>query len=95
MNLNKITLSTSELIEEHERLINLLYKTINELTNEYNLQLKELQQYKQLYGNGFDKVRYVMHEFKRGNLHDSIGRRVIDPRQALAIALSEQRRYSS
>lgn len=92
--MSKINLSLDELIEEHEHLINLLYRTINELTAEYNKQLKELEQYKQRYGEGLDKVRYVMHEFKLGKLFDRHGRRVTNPRQALAIALNEKQRYS-
>ena len=33
-----------------------------------------------------------MHEFKKGQLHSSSGQTVTDPKQAMAIALSEQRR---
>jgi hypothetical protein len=49
------------------------------------------------YGSGesndfANKVAYVMREFKNGNLYTNQGRQVTDPRQALAIALSEGRR---
>ena len=36
-----------------------------------------------------DKVRTVMKEFKRGDLKSSSGRKVTNPKQAIAIALSE------
>lgn len=42
--------------------------------------------------NRTDKVGKVMGEFKRGNLRSSSGERVTGRDQALAIALSEQRR---
>lgn len=35
------------------------------------------------------KVRKVMHEFKSGSLKSSSGEKVSDPKQAIAIALSE------
>lgn len=89
-----INMDLNELIEEHENLVWLLHDTIVKLTKEYNKQLKELEQYKQLYG-GFDKVRYVMHEFKHGKLRSRNGQIVTNPKQAIAIALSEQRRYDS
>ena len=38
------------------------------------------------------KVQKVMHEYKRGKLKSSSGRRVTNRNQALAIALSEARR---
>ena len=38
------------------------------------------------------KVKKVMHEFKEGELHSSSGEKVSNPKQAIAIALSEQRR---
>lgn len=84
----------NELISEHEHLVALLLNTINTLTAEYNKQSKELQQYKSRIG-GVNKVRIVMDEFKRGKLYDSHGYKVSIPKQALAIALSEQRRYGS
>lgn len=40
-----------------------------------------------------DKVRKVMREYKQGTLHSGKGGPVVtNPKQALAIALSEQRR---
>ncbi len=39
-----------------------------------------------------DKVPVVMEEFKRGTLHSGSGDIVTDPKQAIAIALSEQRK---
>lgn len=41
-------------------------------------------------------VRGVMHEFKTGTLHSgsSTGRKVTNPKQAIAIALSEQRQQA-
>jgi hypothetical protein len=40
-----------------------------------------------------DKVRKVMREYKEGTLHSGKGGPVVtNPKQALAIALSEQRR---
>ena len=38
------------------------------------------------------KVKTVMHEFKAGTLKSSSGQRVTNPKQAVAIALSEARR---
>ncbi len=38
------------------------------------------------------KVETVMHEFKTGKLKSSSGDKVTNPKQAIAIALSEQRR---
>mgnify|MGYP003332109815 CR=1 FL=1 len=38
------------------------------------------------------KVQKVMHEFKSGKLQSSSGQKVKSRKQALAIALSEQRR---
>lgn len=38
------------------------------------------------------KVGKVMHEFKAGKLRSSSGKRVMDRKQAIAIALSEARR---
>jgi hypothetical protein len=37
-------------------------------------------------------VKKVMHEFKVGSLKSSSGQRVTNPKQAVAIALSEARR---
>lgn len=39
-----------------------------------------------------DKVQKVMHEYKAGKLKSSSGDKVTSRKQALAIALSEQRR---
>ena len=38
------------------------------------------------------KVKKVMEEFKGGSLKSSAGSRVTNPKQAIAIGLSEQRR---
>jgi hypothetical protein len=38
------------------------------------------------------KVKRVMHEFKVGSLKSSSGKKVTNPKQAVAIALSEARR---
>lgn len=39
-----------------------------------------------------DKVRKVMHEYKEGELKSSSGAKVTSRKQAIAIAMSEQRR---
>lgn len=39
-----------------------------------------------------DKLKKVMHEWKQGKLKSSSGQKVTDQKQALAIALSEERR---
>lgn len=39
-----------------------------------------------------NKVEKVMREYKRGELKSSSGKRVTNPKQAIAIGLSEQRR---
>jgi len=39
-----------------------------------------------------DKVKKVMHEYKAGKLNSSSGDKVTNPKQAIAIALSEQER---
>jgi len=41
---------------------------------------------------GRGKVEKVMHEFKEGTLRSSAGPKVTNRKQAIAIALSEQRR---
>jgi hypothetical protein len=38
---------------------------------------------------GQEKVHVVMKEFGRGTLHSSSGEKVTDPKQAVAIAMSE------
>lgn len=38
------------------------------------------------------KIATVMHEFKEGELHSSSGQKVTNPKQAVAISLSEARR---
>lgn len=43
---------------------------------------------------GNDKVRVVMREFKEGKLYSSSGEKVTNRDQAIAIALSEQRRQT-
>ena len=39
--------------------------------------------------HGKEKIEVVMHEFKRGTLHSGSGDIVSNPKQAIAIALSE------
>lgn len=39
-----------------------------------------------------DKVEVVMKEFKRGTLHSGSGAKVTNPKQAIAIGLSESRK---
>jgi len=39
-----------------------------------------------------EKVGVVMHEFKQGTLHSRSGAKVKNPKQAVAIALSEARK---
>jgi len=39
-----------------------------------------------------EKVETVMHEFKRGTLHSGSGGKVTNPKQAIAIGLSEARK---
>ncbi len=58
-----------------------------------NVFQKVAQKYKS--HNRTDKVAKVMREFKRGKLKSSSGERVIKHKQAVAIALSEQRRAQS
>jgi len=95
--MNTINLNLQELISEHEHLLNLLQESIVKFTKEYNEQLTELEKYKKIYYSrygGINKIEYVMNEFKRGKLYDSHGRKVTNPKQALAIAMSEQRKYT-
>jgi len=40
---------------------------------------------------GEKKIKNVMREFKEGQLESSSGQKVTDPKQAIAIALSEAR----
>jgi hypothetical protein len=93
-NIKRISLDLKTLIEEHQHLLGLFQMMINELQKEYDEQSKELAEYQQIYGSGFnqDKVRYVMEEFKRGQLFTPCGRQVTNPKQAIAIALSEARK---
>lgn len=41
---------------------------------------------------GKEKVEVVMKEYKRGTLHSGSGEKVSNPKQAIAIALSEARK---
>ena len=41
---------------------------------------------------GKEKVHVVMKEYKRGTLHSGSGAKVTNPKQAIAIALSESRK---
>lgn len=41
-----------------------------------------------------NKIKKVMKEFKKGKLNSSSGKIVTNKKQALAIALSEQRKYN-
>lgn len=41
---------------------------------------------------GKSKVKTVMHEYKHGTLHSGSGGKVTNPKQAVAIALSEARK---
>lgn len=49
----------------------------------------------QLLGIKKRKTEKVMGEFKRGTLKSSSGQKVVDRKQAIAIALSEARRAAS
>jgi hypothetical protein len=94
-----IMMDLKELIDEHERLVGLLATTIDNLLGEYSRQVKELDSYKEQYkamgaGISDDKIGYVMREFKNGRLIDRSGRLVTNPKQAIAIAISESRRRS-
>jgi len=42
-----------------------------------------------------DKIKKVMHEWKKGKLKSSSGEKVTDRKQALAIAISEQKRQKA
>lgn len=92
-----IVMNRAKLIREHRELVNLLAKTINRLVVEYEKQRGELEEYEQ---GGLirtprqrrSKVSYVMDEYKRGKLKSSSGSPVTNPKQAMAIALSESRR---
>ncbi|VTR92342.1 Uncharacterized protein OS=Chryseobacterium sp. P1-3 GN=HX13_18445 PE=4 SV=1 [Gemmata massiliana] len=42
-----------------------------------------------------EKVGEVMHEFKRGKLKSGSGKKVTNPKQAIAIGLSEARKKGS
>lgn len=42
--------------------------------------------------DGDGKIKRVMHEWKTGDLYSSSGKKVTSQKQAVAIALSEQRR---
>lgn len=41
-----------------------------------------------------DKIHTVMSEFKAGNLNSSSGQKVTNPKQAIAIGISEQKRVN-
>lgn len=90
-----ISMDLNELIQEHKELTRLLRSVTTKLTTEYIKQSEELKDYKKKYkGGGVNKVKIVMREFKDGQLHDWAGRVVHNPKQAIAIALSEQKRYN-
>jgi len=95
-----ISMDLGDLIEEHERLTKLLHSLINHITVELIDQEKELKKYKKMGGitkkvplKNYNKVRIVMREFKKGNLFDSHGKKVTNAKQAIAIAINEQKRY--
>lgn len=69
---------------------------LTQLINEYNDQYAELLHYKKPLGGRKpkNKFEYVMQEFKKGQLFDMYGNQIINRKQAIAIALNEQRRYS-
>jgi hypothetical protein len=77
------------------------YEEMKERNKDVNILLpkliKELQRsHKGPMGSGAgfgNKIGYVMNEFKRGKLKMRNGKKVTDPRQAIAIALSENRRW--
>lgn len=58
--------------------------------------LKEMMsKTKSRYPKKTNKVEKVMHEYKTGTLKSSSGKKVANRKQAIAIGLSEQRRYNS
>lgn len=60
----------------------------------YKEEGKEEEKEEENGGGGTGKIEKVMGEFKRGTLHSGspTGKKVVDRKQAIAIALSEQRR---
>lgn len=61
-------------------------KKLNDIANEHSKRSK--------YPKGTEKVEKSMHEFKNGELHSGSkkGPKVTNPKQAIAIGLSEQRK---
>jgi hypothetical protein len=91
MSTKKICIPKNKMISEHAHLVKLLKQTSNILNKEMVKQSKELKEYRK--GGKINKVHLVMSEFKKGNLISSSGRKVIKPKQAIAIALNQNRRY--
>lgn len=85
----KLTFDKNVIVDEHEKLVKLLHDTSLLLNKEYKKQKKELKEYK---ASGINKIPIVMHEFKEGKLKTSYGQKVTNPKQAVAIALSEQKK---
>lgn len=85
----KLTFDKNVIVDEHEKLVKLLHDTSKLLNKEYKKQKKELREYK---ASGINKIPIVMREFKKGKLRTSHGKKVKDIKQAIAIALSEQRK---
>ncbi len=90
---------TQDMIKEHTRLTNVLkHGSSKQLHKEYDEQNSELKEYKMENKLGKkkkikdSKVEKVMHEFKTGKLKDGHGKLVTEYDQAMAIALSEQKR---
>jgi len=93
-------MSLDEFLEEHKRLTDLLKTCVSGLQDELINQTKEMNRYmlknsksKRGGGIGSNKIRIVMREFKNGILRSKSGKIVKNPKQAIAIALSEQKRY--
>lgn len=90
-----IELKRSEVIKEHEHLCKLLNTTIKNLQKEYDKQFNELIEYKKSNKGGNikkNKIEVTMHEFKLKKLKDPRGKQIKSPKQAIAIALAQQRK---
>lgn len=107
-NLEKNIKILTDILDDEAKKLNKLEKSVRAAEKRYEKQAERHEEIAELFGylirnlrrshkgGGFEnkigKIGYVMREFKKGDLYSSSGRPVTDPRQALAIALSENRR---
>jgi len=77
-----------------EKNAGIIDRLLHMVHSEYTIQRDELIAYKNNKGGNINKIPIVMREYREGKLKTSSGEKVTNPKQAIAIALSEQRRFN-